>query len=267
MRSERLQELFSLEGRRALVTDSGRGLSQEIAPVLADAGAQVAIVNSEAGIAEALAESIRGSGGAALALGCDLADEAAVIDCYARIAALHGSPDILVNCAALSVNLPFVETTPELLDEQYTANLRAPFLWMREAVKRMLAAGQGGRIVNITTMGALQPVLDGNAIYSSSRAALNMMCRNIAHDHLKDRILVNAILPGAFAGKVAFHPVSLARMQAGHPVTGPAMQPGRLALGNGNPQDVAAAVLLLVGPSGGFITGQLLTLDGGFLLT
>ena len=267
MRAERLRELFGLEGKRAIVTDAGRGLGHEVAAVLADAGARVAVVNSDAAVAEAVAESIRQQGGEVMALDCTLDDERAVIDSFARIAAVHGSPDILVNCAALSVNLPFLETTLELLDEQYAANLRAPFLSMREAVKYMVAAGSGGRIVNITTMGAMQPVLEGNAIYSSSRAALNMMSRNIAHDHLKDRILVNAILPGAFAGKVSFHPVSQARMQAGHAPAGPAMQPGRLALGYGNPNDIAAAVLLLVGPSGSFITGQTLTLDGGFLLT
>jgi meso-butanediol dehydrogenase / (S,S)-butanediol dehydrogenase / diacetyl reductase len=267
VRNQRLTELFGLDGRCAVVTDSGRGLSMEIAAVLADAGARVAVVNSEPALAESLAAEIRDRGGAAIALGCDLADEAAVADSYTRIAAELGRPDILVNCAALLLNLPFVDTTPGLLDEQYRTNLRAPYLWMREAVRRMLAAGGGGRIVNITTMGALQPVLTGNALYSSSRAALNMMCRNVAHDHLKDRILVNAILPGSFAGKVAMHPLSRARVQAGHPITGAATQPGRLALGDGNPLDVAAAVLFLVGPSGSFITGQTLTLDGGFLLT
>lgn len=267
MSHPRLQQLFGLEGRRAIVIDSGHGLSQHVAPALAEAGAQLAIVNSDAAIAEALAEGIRGSGGTATALTCDLADEAAVIDAYERIGALQGGPDILVNCATLCLNLPFAETTLDLLDAQYAINLRVPFLWMREAVKRMQAAGSGGRIVHISTMGSLQPVLDGNAAYSSSRAALNMMCRNVAHDHLKDRILVNAVLPGAFAGKVTLHPVTRARIQAGHAPSGPAMQPGRLALGEGNPWDVAAAVLFLVGPSGGFVTGQMLTLDGGFLLT
>ncbi|MFT3754468.1 MAG: SDR family oxidoreductase [Pseudoxanthomonas sp.] len=264
---ERVLERFSLAGRRAVITDIGRGPAQEVAPLLADAGATIVVVNPDKVLAVELAGRIQADCGKAAALPCELADETAVQDLFAQVDALHGAPDILVNCAALTLNHPFAETSLEQLDIQFSANLRAPFLLMREAVKRMVAAGKGGRIVNISTMGAEHPVLSGNAIYSASRAALNMMCRNIAHDHLGDRIFVNAVLPGAFSGKVTMHEDTLARIKAGHAVTGPVMQPGRMPLGYGDPWDIASAVLYLVGPSGGFITGQTITLDGGFLLT
>jgi NAD(P)-dependent dehydrogenase (short-subunit alcohol dehydrogenase family) len=267
MGKERVLELFSLDGKTALVTDVGKGISQEVASALSDAGAKVVIANPDLSAGETLAARICAEGGSARFVQCDLVDEVAVVSLFDRVSALHGGLDIAVNCAALALNFPFPQTSLEQFDIQFGQNLRSPFLLMREAVRWMTRSGQGGRIVNMSTMGSIHPVLEGNAIYSSSRAALNMMSRNIALDHVGDRILVNVVLLGAITGKVAMHEDTLARIKSGHQVTGPALQPGRLPLGNGDASDVAAAVLFLVGPSGGYMTGQTLTIDGGFLLT
>lgn len=267
MNRDKLFERFSLDGRTALITDMGLGPAQEVAPLLAAAGAKVFVANSEAGCARVLAQGMGEGDCAGSADAVNFADEACVAQLFDAAHTALGGIDILVNCAALTLNVPFTQATTHQLEVQFAHNLVGPFLLMREAVRRMQAAGRGGRIVNISTIGASHPVLEGNALYSASRAALNMMCRNIALEHMTDRILVNTVLPGAFQGKVTLHADTLAQVQAGRRIDGPIMQPGRMPLGYGDPQDIASAVLYLVGPSGGFITGQAINLDGGFLVS
>jgi NAD(P)-dependent dehydrogenase (short-subunit alcohol dehydrogenase family) len=130
----------------------------------------------------------------------------------------------------------------------------------------MRVASEGGRIVNVTTMGTLHPVLHGNAAYAASRAGVIAMTRSIAFDYAKERILANTVHPGAVRSKTRFHETLQARLAAGH-AFGPGADPNRLPLGMGNGRDIAAAVLYLVGPSGGYITGQSIVLDGGFLIS
>jgi NAD(P)-dependent dehydrogenase (short-subunit alcohol dehydrogenase family) len=108
-------------------------------------------------------------------------------------------------------------------------------------------------------MGALHPVLKGNAGYSASKAGLNALVRAAALDHAEDNIRVNAVLPGAVP--VGPPPEDAVRMG------GPATEPGRMMLGMGTAEDVAGAVLFLASPSGRFVTGQALVLDGGFLIS
>jgi NAD(P)-dependent dehydrogenase (short-subunit alcohol dehydrogenase family) len=108
-------------------------------------------------------------------------------------------------------------------------------------------------------MGSLHPVLHGNAAYGAAKAGLNAMIRAIALDHYRDGVLANAVLCGAV-------PVGPAPPDAG-PMAGPAAQPGRLMMGRAEPELIAAAVLYLASAAGGFVTGQTLTLDGGFLIS
>ena len=160
-----------------------------------------------------------------------------------------------------------LDTPLELFDEQHSVNQRSTFMLMREGVRRMREGGRGGRIVNITTMGTIHPVLHGNAAYAASRAGVIGMTRSIAFDFANERILANCIHPGAVRSKTRFHATLQARLDAGGKMEGPGGDMSRLPLGMGNGQDIAAAVLYLVGPSGGYITGQSIVLDGGFLLT
>jgi NAD(P)-dependent dehydrogenase (short-subunit alcohol dehydrogenase family) len=172
-----------------------------------------------------------------------------------------------VNCAGLSANAPLIETAMAHYDEMQSVNLRATFMLMREAVRLMKAGGHGGRIVSITTIGALHPVLNGNVAYGASRAGVTAMTKSIALDHAADGIRANLVMPGAVYGKTRFHTDTQARLADGAHLSGPIQQPGRLPYGMGDGQDIAAAVLYLVGPSSSYITGQSIVLDGGFLVT
>jgi NAD(P)-dependent dehydrogenase (short-subunit alcohol dehydrogenase family) len=148
-----------------------------------------------------------------------------------------------------------------------SVDLKSAFFCMREAIRHMQATGRGGRIVNVSTMGSLHPVLHGNGAYGAARAGLNGLVRSAALDYMKDNILINNVLAGAVQGKVRFHPDAQARLERGQ-LSGPATDTEhRRLLGWGKPEDIAAAVLYLVGPSGSYITGHGIVLDGGFLLT
>jgi NAD(P)-dependent dehydrogenase (short-subunit alcohol dehydrogenase family) len=175
--------------------------------------------------------------------------------------AAFGRIDILVNAHTLVGSVALTETSAREWDEVQSVNLRGAFLCMREAIKRMLVQGGGGRIVNVTTIGSLHPVLNGNAAYSSSKAALNMLTKNAALDYAGDGILVNAVLPGAVT-------LDDATPRFGAAIkSGPGTDKARHLSGGSKPDAVAPAVLFLAGPGGAYITGQLLALDGGFLVS
>jgi NAD(P)-dependent dehydrogenase (short-subunit alcohol dehydrogenase family) len=262
VKAEVLAGLFGLQGKVAMVTDSGGLASVDVAPLLADCGATVVVADSDRAAGAKLAASI---GGEAQALEADIESEPAVRQLFEQLRARHGRLDILVNCAGLNANQPYAEATLEQFDAMVSLNYRSVFMLMRGAVPLMKQGG-GGRIVNISTMGALHPVLHGNQGYCSSRAAVTMLTRAVAMDHARDRILANVVMPGAIAGKTRFHPGTQQALQAGRGFGGPGAEAERrLPLGYGSGRDIAAAVLYLAGPAGAYITGQSLVLDGGFL--
>jgi NAD(P)-dependent dehydrogenase (short-subunit alcohol dehydrogenase family) len=265
MTQQTLQRLFGIEGKIAVVTDSGRNASADVAPLLAEAGALVVLADKEPEQTQAIVDQIIAAGGKAFALITNVENEASVMALFQQVTASWGAPDIVVNCAAMTNNAPLTDFTEAAWDEVLSIDLKSVFFCMREAIRHMLAAGRGGRIVNITTMGAQHAVLNGNGAYGAARAGVSGLVRSAALDYAKDRILINCVLPGAVPGKVRMHPDMLARIQAG-PLSGPGTDAERrLPLGMGKAEDIAAAVLYLVGPSGGYMTGQSIVLDGGFL--
>lgn len=262
-----LDALFRIDGQVALVTDSGACTSPDVAPVFFAAGATVVIADKDAEKSGALARSVDPTGTRVIAIPTDIESEESVLALFAQLRTRFDRLDILVNCAGVTANMDLLETPLDIFDEQQSVNQRSTFMLMREGVRRMRESGNGGRIVNVTTMGTLHPVLHGNAAYSASRAGVVAMTRSIAFDYAKDRILANCVHPGAVRSKTRFHETLQARLAAGGRMEGPGADPARLPLGMGNGQDIAAAVLYLVGPSGGYITGQSIVLDGGFLIS
>ncbi|MFL6879523.1 SDR family NAD(P)-dependent oxidoreductase [Pseudomonas marginalis] len=267
MNSDRLQRLFGLDGKVAVVTDSGANSSAEVALLLAEAGATVVLADNDEATVQATVQNIRDAGGQASGFNVDVESEASVLALFDQVRSTFGDLDILVNCAAINANRPLHEFPLSLWDEVQSVNLRSVFLCMREGIKQMVVGGHGGRIVNITTMGARHPVLHGNAAYAASRAGVSGLVRSAALDYAAHSILINEVLPGAIPGKVRFHSDNQAALLAGSTFTGPASDALRLPLGYGRAEDIAAAVLYLVGPSATYMTGQSIVLDGGFLLT
>lgn len=227
---DRVGALFDLTGKTALVTGGGR-------------------------VPYAIAELFRMSGAAVTHVTDPKLDEPGVAELFVPL----GSLDVLVNGSVRAGPWTLETLDLEEWDRVNQINLRGAFLLMREAVQIMKAHGRGGRLINLSTIGSVHPVLNGNFAYGASRAGTNALTRQFAMDFARDGILANCILVGAIPSD-AFPPGVVS------PPTGPGARPERLPLGYGEPEDVAPMALLLASDAGRYISGQAIAVDGGYLV-
>jgi NAD(P)-dependent dehydrogenase (short-subunit alcohol dehydrogenase family) len=254
-----IERLFALSGQVALVTGGGAGIGRGVAVRLAQAGADVAVVDLDATRAERGAGDVRALGRRALAIVADVSDEKAVDAMVDRTVRELGRVDILVNNAGIYPQNLIADIPVEQWDRVMAVNVRGPMLCTRAAVRAMRAAGHGGRIVNLSSTESFHPTFVGLAHYGASKAAINMLTKNAALEFAPDGIQVNAVCPGAVLTEG-----SSAGMDAGGREALAARIPlKRIAA----PEDIASAVLFLASPAASFITGTTLLADGGYLLT
>jgi len=247
MDSGSISESVSVVSRRkaALVTGGAKRMGSQLALALARQGMDVAItfLNSAAAAAETV-RGIEALGARSIALPMDVRSEASVCDAVHAAATTFGSLDLLVNNAAVFETVPLAEISVDQWDAVFETNTRGPFLTAKAAIPFLKAAR--GRIVNLGSLGGSHPWAT-HAHYCASKAALQMLTQTMAKAFAPE-ISVNCVAPGyiEFAtGGEASHFAAKTPM-------------GR----NGSAEDVAAAVLFFAtGPH--FITGQILTVDGG----
>jgi pteridine reductase len=244
----------SLSGRSALVTGGARRIGRAIALALAQAGADVAITyrNSKQQ-AERTASEIAAMGRRACAAECDVRAESSVRKAVDETVRTFGRLDILVNNAAVFETAPLESLTLDQWDDVFATNARGPFLVAREALPHLRASE--GRIVNIGSLGG-EHAWAGHAHYSSAKAALHMLTLTMAKA-FAPAISVNCVAPGwiELDDCTEAEAASAARFAARTPM-------GR----NGTADDIAQVVLFFAtGPR--FITGQILTVDGGLGLS
>ena len=252
-----LDNLFSLRGKVALVTGAGRGLGLEMARILAQAGARVLLNGrSEAALADAVA-AIQASGGSAEALAFDITESAAVDRAFARIEAEHGRLDILVNNVGARDRRALFEFDLASVRRLLEADLVAPFDLSRRAARMMIERGEGGRIINITSIAG--PLADaGDTPYTAAKGGLDALTRTLAAELGAHRITVNAVAPGFFATEANAAKVADIKI-AGWVKERPS--PG----GWGEPHEIAGAALFLASPAASYVTGHTLAVDGGYL--
>jgi len=249
-----LDQRFTLHGQCALVTGASSGLGAHFARLLAAQGAKVALAARRLDRLEALAQDIQASGGTALAVACDVTDEASVVEAVARARAGLGTLNVLVNNSGITGRKPFLESSGEEWDSVLDTNLRGAFLMCREFAKAAIAAGQGGRIVNVASVLGLRTI-KGVVPYSASKAGLCHMTAVLAMELGPSGITVNALAPG-------YVETDLNRAFLQGPAG--ARIAGRVPLGRlGQPEDLDGALLLLTSEAGRFITGAVLPVDGG----
>jgi 7-alpha-hydroxysteroid dehydrogenase len=245
-------KLFRLDGEVALVTGGGAGIGKAIAEMFAGAGAAVVVSDLHAETAEAVASGIRASGGQAVGIACNVTEDEDRVAAVELAIKTYGALSILVNNAGGGGPKPFDMPMTDFT-WAYDLNVFSLFNFCQLAAPHMTAAG-GGAILNISSM-AGENKNRRMASYSSSKAAVNHLTRNIAFDVGPMGIRVNAIAPGAI------------KTQALAGVLNPEVEAGMLKhtplgrLGEGN--DIAAAALFLCAPASAWISGQVLTVSGG----
>lgn len=245
-------ELFSLAGSTALVTGASGALGAHFARVLHAAGARVALAARRQQALAALAAEL-GAGAAAVPL--DVTDAAGVAAAFDAAEAAFGAPcDIIVNNAGVAVSKPALQQTEQDWDSVLNVNLRGGFLVATEAARRLVAAGRGGTIINIASIGGLR-ILQGVVGYTASKAGLVQMTKQLAVEWARHGIRVNALCPGYVATPIN---AEFFASDAGQAVVRRVPQ-RRL----GQPADLTGPLLLLASPAGLHMTGAALVVDGG----
>lgn len=244
-----------LSNQTAVVTGAGRGIGRAIALRFAAAGADVVCVSRTAQNADQAAGEVKALGRKAWALSVDVADSAAVATAAERILAEAGRVDILVNNAGIARDGLLMRMSDADWDAVLNTNLKGAFAFTR-AFSRSFLKQRSGRIINISSIIGLIGNA-GQANYAASKAALIGFTKACARELGSRGITVNAIAPGFIDTDMTAVLDDKARAALLERIPLNAL---------GKPEDIAEAALYLAGPGGRYITGQVLTVDGGMVM-
>ncbi len=242
---------LDLTGRVALVTGAGSGLGRRFAEVLAASGAAVVATGRRTDRLEAVAEAIRGAGGACAPLALDMTDTESILSVLERAEDALGTVDVLVNNAGLPDAKRAHKMPIDLIDRVFDTNLRGPWVLSCDFARRLIAKEQPGRIVNIASAGAFTYDGHGAALYSTTKAGLVRMTQTLAVEWARYHINVNCIAPGAFSSEMMDGMLERMGDFTKH-------FPRRRM---GDPAQLDSTLLYLVSPSSDFVTGAIIRVD------
>jgi 3-oxoacyl-[acyl-carrier protein] reductase len=243
----------------AIVTGGGRGIGRATALLLARRGAAVCVnyaTQSEA--AEGVAKEINAAGGRAMAVGADVANDIAVKGMVDRVAARFGAVTILVNNAGVSHQATLDSYDREQFERMRRVNVDGSIHTTR-AVMGGMRECQYGRIINVASIAAIGTALPGNAFYGATKAELVILTRRFAMELGSAGITVNAVAPGFVRTDMTQRNRGKGDWQSAEQQLGARSMMGRI----GEAADIANAVAFLAAPESGWITAQVLVVDGG----
>lgn len=241
--------------RVALITGAAGGIGRAVAARLARAGMHVVITDLSMDAAQAVATTIRDHGSAATAMMLDVGNASAIADFFRQFDDTLGRCDVIVNNAGIASLIPFEEIPIDVWERTFDVNLTGPLALTQHAAKRMKKRGWG-RIVNIASTSGIRAGT-GRAGYGTSKAALIGLTRQMAIELAGYGITANAVAPGPIETALAGNHSTAAREAYLRQI--PMKRYGM-------PDDVAAAVAFFVSDDAGYITGQTLAVDGGFVI-
>lgn len=244
------------ENQVAVVTGAGRGIGQAIALRLANEGARVACVSRTEANAKSIVDQIHAiRPNAAKPYSVDVADHAAVQKIGAQILGDFSRADILINNAGITRDVLAMRMSLEDWDSVVNTNLRGAFSFTQSIIRAMIKQ-RGGRIINISSVIGLMGNA-GQANYAASKAGLIGLTKSLARELASRNITVNAVAPGFITTD----------MTASLPDEVKSSIRSKIPLGKtGTPEDIANAVAFLASPEAGYITGQVLCVDGGIVM-
>lgn len=249
---------FRLDGRVAIVTGGAGGIGESICRAYANAGAHVACLDHDEASSKALAASISSENGKAIGLGCDVSNEESTLEAVAHVIQSLGLPSVLVNGAAvLDRSGTILEIDPEEWQRVMSVNLTGAYLMSRAVLPSMIELG-GGSIIHIASMhGSVGRA--GRVSYTTAKAALIMLAKNMAIDHADQGVRVNTLSPGAVATRrITYRYGADAESKLKEVAQKYLMK--RFA----SPDEMTGAALFLASDASSYMTGSDLLIDGGY---
>jgi gluconate 5-dehydrogenase len=250
-----INQLFSLQGKTALITGGSSGLGEAIALALGLAGAEVAIAARREGPLQVAADRIRSHGIQVASYAANLSDLEVAKDLSIRVLEQSGKVDVLVNAAGINLREPYGDVSPQSWQEQLNVQLAAPF-FMTQALAPQMKSRNWGRIINIASLQSYRAFAN-SAPYGAAKGGILQLTRAIAQEWSKFGITCNAIGPGFFPTALTapvFNNPELVKMHA-----------EKTAIGrNGMLSDIYGLAVFLSSDASTYITGQTIMLDGGY---
>ncbi|MDF2997095.1 MAG: gluconate 5-dehydrogenase [Xanthobacteraceae bacterium] len=249
--------LFSLAGRTALITGSARGLGLAMARGLAEAGAAVILNGTSVDGTNAACEKLAEEGHKVHALAFDVTDDAAVLAAFGSLDTDGIQVDILINNAGIQFRKPMVDLDPADWRRVVETNLTSAFLIGREAARRMIARGSGGKIINIASLTS-EVARATVAPYTAAKGGIKLLTRSMAAEWAEYGIQANAIGPGYMATDMNQALMSDPKFDAWVKGRTPARRWGL-------PEELVGAAVFLASPASNYVNGQVIYVDGGML--
>jgi NAD(P)-dependent dehydrogenase (short-subunit alcohol dehydrogenase family) len=251
-------ELFSIEGKVAVVTGGSRGIGEMIAGGFVDAGVRTYISSRKADVCDEVAARLS-EVGTCVSLPHDLSTEEGVAALAADVAGREDRLDILVNNAGANWGAPLEEYPDGAWDKVMAVNVKAVYNLTRFLLPQLRASASDedpARVINIGSVDGMRVPTTENYAYAASKAAVHMVTRQLAHQLVGDRITVNAIAPGPFESKMMAFVLD---DPAGREAVADSVPLGRI----GRPGDMAGTARFLASRAGSYLTGAVIAVDGG----
>ncbi len=246
---------WGLQGKVSIITGAANGIGQACARLFAQQGAKVVLADIQDAPGQALAQELVAQGHQASFVHCDVGIKADVDALVGQVTQQHGRIDVLVSNAGIFKASPFLEVSESDFDEVLRVNLKGAFLMGQAAARAMKSTG-GGAIVHMSSVNGVMAIPE-IASYNVSKGGINQLTRAMALALADDGIRVNAVAPGTIATELARQAVLTSDAARSKILSRTPMK--RL----GEPEEVARAVAFLASDASSYITGEILTIDGG----